>query len=69
MHLLGQREAIDEESLTVLRNGFGLDERFCHIDHEQLAVRSIILMGKAESPAGKKSPLTQSSRRSSAVTQ
>jgi SAM-dependent methyltransferase len=69
VRLIGQREAIDEQSLAVLRNGFGLDQRFCHIDHEHLAVRSIILMGEAESPAGKKSPVPQSSRQSSALTQ
>ena len=69
VRLIGQREAIDEQSLAVLRNGFGLDERFCHIDHEQLAVRSIILMGEAESPVGKKSPVPQSYRQSSALTQ
>jgi ubiquinone/menaquinone biosynthesis C-methylase UbiE len=51
VRLIGQREAIDEQSLAVLRNGFGLDERFCHIKHEQLAVRSIILMGEAEGPS------------------
>ena len=69
VRLIGQREAIDEQSLAVLRNGFGLDERFCHIDHEHLAVRSIILMGEAESPAGRVSPETQRYSRSSALTQ
>ena len=69
VRLIGQRQAIDEQSLAVLRNGFGLDQRFCHIDHEQLAVRSIILMGEAESPTGKKNPVPQSYRQSSALTQ
>jgi SAM-dependent methyltransferase len=49
VRIVGRREALDERSLKALQNGFSLDERFRHIDLEQLAIRCIILMGEYES--------------------
>ena len=43
--ILRQREAVDEPSLEMLRNGFRLDRQFQHIRPEQLAVRGLILLG------------------------
>jgi SAM-dependent methyltransferase len=49
VRIVGRREALDGRSLKALQNGFSLDERFRHIDLEQLAIRCIILMGEYES--------------------
>lgn len=45
VRVLKQREAIDEASLKTLRNGFRLDRKFQGLSPEQLAVRSLILVG------------------------
>ena len=44
-HILRYKDAVDEPSLRVLRNGFQLDDRFRGITAEELAVSSLILVG------------------------
>lgn len=43
--ILQHKDAVDEPSLQVLRNGFHLDHKFQQIISEELAVRSLILLG------------------------
>ncbi len=45
VRVLRQVQAIDEPSLLELRNGFVLAEQFRHIPLEELAVRSLIVLG------------------------
>ena len=56
VRILGRRDAVDERSLKALQNGFRLDERFRHIALEQLAIRSIILLGEYESAEHQQAP-------------
>lgn len=56
VRLVSRLETIDQRSLETLRKGFRLDERFCHIAHEQLAVRSIVLMGEIDRKSSHESP-------------
>ena len=56
VRLIGQRQAIDEQSLTALQKGFPVAERFRRISAEQLAVRCIILMGEFERTESLKDP-------------
>ena len=52
--LLRRTEALDEPSLSALRNGFPLHRQFQHIRPEELAVRSLNVLGtfSAGSPEG-----------------
>lgn len=43
--ILQYKDAVDEPSLRVLRNGFQLDDKFRQIVPEELAVSSLILVG------------------------
>lgn len=45
VRIVSQKHAVDEPSLKVLRNGFQLDSKFQQIGFEELAVRSLILVG------------------------
>jgi SAM-dependent methyltransferase len=53
-HLLRRTETLDEPSLNALRNGFPLHSQFRHIRPEELAVRSLNVLGtfSADSPEG-----------------
>jgi SAM-dependent methyltransferase len=43
--ILRYKDAVDEPSLRVLRNGFQLDDRFRQVAAEELAVSSLIMVG------------------------
>lgn len=45
VHLVHRKEAVDEPSLKQLRDGFRLDQKFQQMKPEQLAVRSLIVVG------------------------
>jgi SAM-dependent methyltransferase len=66
--ILRQSQAIDNQSLAMLRNGFKLDSRFQKIVHEELAVTGLILMGSF-SGEGLSKPNAATENRKSALTE
>ncbi len=51
VRIIEQKQTVDEPSLRALRNGFPLHEEFRHIPAEQLAVRSLNVLGTFEASA------------------
>lgn len=51
VRVIEQQQSVDEPSLRALKNGFPLHEEFRHVPVEQLAVRSLNVLGTFEASA------------------